>query len=575
MSDKILNSFDTWITAQGLKSKGRNYSIDNISLEGITRLRKLILELAIRGKLVPQNPRELSASQILKKMKEEEQYLCERKLIKKPKTLPEPIENEYPFELPTGWAYTRLNSIGEWGAGSTPSRNNLKYYGGDIPWFKSGELKGDFISESEETITEAALNESSLRYNKVGDVLIAMYGANIGQTSILQIPATTNQAVCACTPFAGLNNVFLLKLLRAYNERFIKMGAGGAQPNISREKIIATVIALPPEEEQKRIVSKVDELMALCDELEKQETDHLRTHQLLVETLLGTLTQAQNADELTQAWSRLEAHFDELFITEESVDQLKQTILQLAIMGKLVPQDAKDEPASELLKKIEGEEKELIEKKLIKKPKSLPKIEDSEFPFQLPTGWTYTRLNNIGEWGAGATPSRSNSSYYGGEIAWFKSGELKGDYITSSEETVTELALKETSLRFNKKGDVLIAMYGATIGQASILEIPATTNQAVCACTPFGGIYNVFLLQLLRAYKSRFIGMGAGGAQPNISREKIIATVIALPPEKEQMRIVSKISELFSICDSLKERIQQAQVIKNDMATSVLDFVDV
>jgi len=132
--------------------------------------------------------------------------------------------------------------------------------------------------------------------------------------------------------------------------------------------------------------------------------------------------------------------------------------------------------------------------------------------------------------GAGATPLRGKHVYYGGSIPWFKSGELTGDYISSSEEYITDLALKETSLRYNKIGDVLIAMYGATIGKTSILEVPATTNQAVCACTPFKGIYNVFLLTLLKAYKNRFITMGAGGAQPNISREKIIATVIALPP---------------------------------------------
>ena len=155
---------------------------------------------------------------------------------------------------------------------------------------------------------------------------------------------------------------------------------------------------------------------------------------------------------------------------------------------------------------------------MIKSTKPLPPIQEDEKPFELPNGWEWVRLGEIGDWGAGATPLRSKLSYYGGSIPWFKSGELTSDYIDKSEETITELALAECSLRLNKKGDVLIAMYGATIGKTSILNVDGTTNQAVCACTPFLKDITKYLLLLLKAYKPRFIILGSGGAQPNISR---------------------------------------------------------
>jgi len=286
MLDVITDNLDVWTTAQKQKKAVGRGRAKKDEAYGIKKLRELILELAVRGKLVPQDASDEPASVLLDKIEEEREQLVKEKKIKKPKLLPKLSDNDAPFLLPHGWGFVRLNDLGEWGAGATPLRSNTEYYGGIIPWFKSGELVGDYISVSEETITELALKETSVRYNKIGDVLIAMYGATIGKTSILDVPATTNQAVCACTPFSGIANIFLLTLLKAYKSRFIGMGAGGAQPNISKEKIIAIVIALPPTNEQHRIVAKVDELMALCDQLEQEQADHQATHQTLVETLL-------------------------------------------------------------------------------------------------------------------------------------------------------------------------------------------------------------------------------------------------------------------------------------------------
>ena len=168
----------------------------------------------------------------------------------------EPVRLEdLPFEIPDSWCWARLGSVGDWGAGATPARTNSQYYCGNIPWLKTGELNNDTVYDSEEHITDEALQNCSLRYCHIGDVLIAMYGATIGKLAIAGVPLTTNQACCACTPYEGIYNLYLFYFLMEEKDNFTQMGFGGAQPNISKEKIVKHLFPVPPYEEQKRIVS--------------------------------------------------------------------------------------------------------------------------------------------------------------------------------------------------------------------------------------------------------------------------------------------------------------------------------
>jgi type I restriction enzyme S subunit len=231
-----------------------------------------------------------------------------------------------------------------------------------------------------------------------------------------------------------------------------------------------------------------------------------------------------------------------------------------------VPQDPTDEPASVLLARIREEKARLVKEKKIKKDKNesliyrgddnsyyekfadgTVKCIDEEIPFEIPQGWEWARMGSIGNWGAGATPSRGNSAYYkDGEILWLKTGELNDGVIYDSEEKITQLALRECSLKLNKVGDVLIAMYGATIGKLGIVGQELTTNQACCGCTPYEGIYNYYLFYFLMANKTNFIKQGEGGAQPNISRDKLVKFLIPLPPLQEQKRIVMALDNVLA-----------------------------
>ena len=469
------------------------------------KLRQKILDLAIRGKLVPQDPNDEPASVLLERIKAEKERLIKEGKIKRSKktakTSDTPHYENVPFEIPGNWVWTTLGNIGIWQSGGTPSRSNKSYYGGNIPWLKTGDLNDGLIINIPESITEEAVANSSAKINPTGSVLMAMYGATIGKLGILTFPATTNQACCACIEYYAITQYYLFYFLLSHRDIFIAKGGGGAQPNISKEIIVNTAIPLPPLPEQERIIIEIERWFAFIDEIEQSKTD-----------------------------------------LQFIVKKAKSKILDLAIHGKLVPQDPNDEPASELLKRIN--------------PKTEITCDNAHYqnlPFNIPSKWIWTTLGQIGKWQSGSTPNRLNKDYYGGNIPWLKTGDLNDGYITHISENITEKALNETPVKLNPKGCVLIAMYGATIGKIGMLTYPATTNQACCACDVLHGIEKEYLFYFLLSYREKFIKLGSGGAQPNISKEKIINTYIPIPPHSEQKRIVATIHKIFAKLDTITE----------------------
>ena len=221
-------------------------------IELVSHAKSKVLDLAIHGKLVPQNSSDEPASELLKRINPKAEITC---------------DNPQYGKLPNGWCETLLGNIGTWQSGATPSRLRKEYYGGSIPWLKTGDLNDGIVQSIPECITERALEETSVKLNPAGSILIAMYGATIGRIGILSKPATTNQACCACVDYLP-EKKFLFYFLLANRENFIAMGGGGAQPNISKEKIIHTHIPLPPQQEQHRIVAKIEELFTQLDKIE-------------------------------------------------------------------------------------------------------------------------------------------------------------------------------------------------------------------------------------------------------------------------------------------------------------------
>ncbi len=286
------------------------------------------------------------------------------------------IDEEIPFEIPQGWEWSRMGSIGDWGAGATPAKGNTSYYGGNILWLRTGELNNSIVNDTEIKITDKALKECSLRMNKAGDVLIAMYGATIGKVAIAGCELTTNQACCACTPI-GIFNYYLFYFLMESQVDFIKKGEGGAQPNISREKLVAHLMPIPPIQEQHRIVERIKDVLPLIDKY------------ALSQIALDELNRSIN-------------------------DKLKKSILQEAIQGKLVPQIVDEDTAQELLEQIKTEKEKLVKDGKLKKSaltdsviykgddnkyfekigKTVTEVTD-EIPFEIPITWQWVRIKDI------------------------------------------------------------------------------------------------------------------------------------------------------------------------------------
>lgn len=466
------------------------------------KLRQKILDLAIRGKLVPQDPNDEPASVLLERIRAEKERLIKEGKIKRSKKSASdtPHYENVPYDLPEGWEWQKLGDIGTWQSGATPSRLNKDYYGGDIPWLKTGDLNDDYIYEIPETITQKALEETSVKLNPAGSVLIAMYGATIGKVGILTFPATTNQACCACVDYQGIEKMYLFYFLLSHKEEFIMLGGGGAQPNISKEKIVDTFIPIPPLLEQNRIVNAIEQWFYLIDTLETAKED-LKT----------------------------------------SIEHAKSKILDLAIHGKLVPQDSNDEPAIELLKRIN--------------PKFSP-CDNAHDTNQLPDSWCWSTLGDVCSFISGY--SYSSSEYKKAGIPLVRISDIN-DGIISLDNCAYIQPQGERNV-YLQKGDILIAMSGATTGKMGIYmnEESAILNQrvGVVRVTDSKIISEKYRDYFLYRKSSDILKLAYGGAQPNISGKMICSLLLPLPPYSEQLRIVAKIEELFAVFDEIQKSIE-------------------
>jgi type I restriction enzyme S subunit len=392
----LTDHIDIWTGANTAKRSGRGRSSGSAaSVYGIKKLRELILELAVRGKLVPQAANDEPASELLKRIQAEKANLITEGKEKRVKPLPSITEEESLFTLPTGWLWVRLDDIGNTFIGLTYSPKDISNNG--TPVLRSSNIKNGKIDLIDLVRVDGNI-KSSLFVNE-GDLLICARNGSkslVGKTAMIKSLNEPMVFGAFMAIYKSKLNFYIEVFLNSPIFRSFLDGVETTTINqITQNNLKTTLVPLPPLAEQHRIVAKVDELMALCDQLEAQHNNAAEAHEKLVSHLLGTLTQSQNAEDFSANWQRISTHFDVLFTTEASIDDLKQTLLQLAVMGKLVPQDPHDEPASELLKRIQAEKTKLIAEGKIKKEKPLAPIGEDEKPFELPIGWEYSKLGYL------------------------------------------------------------------------------------------------------------------------------------------------------------------------------------
>lgn len=445
------------------------------------------------------------------------------------------IADEVPFDIPESWEWVRLGNIGDWGSGATPNRTTPEYYNGNIPWLKTGDLNDNYITDIPETITELALAKTSVRLNPIGSVLIAMYGATIGKLGILKIPATTNQACCACVPFTDIYNEFLFYFLMSQKVAFVKRGEGGAQPNISKEKIVSTLMPLPPVAEQKRIVEKLRILQPYIDYYAVLEKSDIK-------------------------------------LTQSFPEKLKKSILQYAVQGKLVPQDPADEPASVLLERIRAEKEQLIKEGKIKRDKhesvifrrdnSYYEISgknevciDDQIPFDVPESWEWTRTGSLfqvnprnrlpDDLDAGFMPMPLLSDGFGNhhDFQIRKWKEIKTGFTHFADGDI--VIAKITPCFQNRKSAVISGLpngFGAGTTELHVLR-DHTKKLFMPYC---------LLIYKTHAFIEKGIKNFSGTAgQQRIGKELISDYLIPIPPLEEQKRIVSAVESIFKKLDDL------------------------
>lgn len=438
------------------------------------------------------------------------------------------IDDEIPFKIPDGWEWCRVSSLFQINpkvvakddaiAAFIPMEAIFAGYGSDFRYYekKWKEIKSGYTSFADNDIAFAKItpcfqNRKSVIFKGLPNGI----GAGTTELKILRTYGET------------LNRWFVLYFLESpyFIDEAIFKGTANQQ-RIIVGYLENKLFPLPSLAEQERIVEKVRVIMPVIDKYSKSQ-EHLNK------------------------------------INTELNESLKKSILQEAIQGKLVPQIAEEGTAQELLEQIRQEKLQLVKEGKLKKSALTDSVifkgDDNKYyeqvnkkclditeqiPFEIPENWVWVRMGQIGNWGAGSTPQRGDANYYNGKILWLKTGELNNGIVYDTEEKVTQKAFQDCSLRMNKIGDVLIAMYGATIGKLAIVGKELTTNQACCGCTPYL-IYNWYLFYFLMASRDSFIKKGEGGAQPNISRVKLVEHLIPLPPLKEQYRIVTQIEKLF------------------------------
>ena len=510
-----------------------------------TSLRKAILQAAITGQLISNVDGETeTGKQLLDRIIEErnkkllaewEEKLKENPKTKKPTQIvaSEIDDEDIPFEIPESWCWCRLGDVC-YKIGDIDHKMPKEVVDG-IPYISPRDFTEtdiDFINAKK--ISQEDFDDLSKKMKpKRGDIIFPRYGT-IGTVRLVNVDFNFLVSYSCCTissmrNFVSEKFIFYALQSKHIKEEIEKYINKTTQPNVGLESIKQFLFPLPPLAVQNAIVEKLEEVLPLVDAYENVVLQKEELKNALPDKVKKAILQEAIQGKLTESWRKTAT-------IEETDKQLLDRIIE--------------ERNAKLLAEWEEAKKKNPK---AKKPTLIvaSEIDEEDIPFEVPDSWCWCRLGDVGDWKAGSTPSRSNPKFYNGNIPWLKTGDLTDDFVDVIPECISEIALESCSIRLNPVGSVLIAMYGATIGKLGILNIEATTNQACCACITHEPISNKYLFYYLMSQKKALTEKAEGGAQPNISREKLVIHPFPLPPLAEQKKIVEIIDQMLPLCEKL------------------------
>ena len=573
-----------------------NFIIDNFdklfnSEESLKRLEEIILDLAVKGKLVSQDPNDEPVSILLEKIKaEKEQHIKDRK-IKKDKDLESITEEEIPFEIPDSWQWVRLGELGNIFNGNSVNEKEKKEKYEDlldgVDYIATKDVDKDTNEINYNNGIKIPYDEPKFKYLKANSVLICAEGGSAGKKI-----AFTDREICfgnklfAIEPYENGMYKYIFynyKCNYFYNQfsNFMTGIIGG----ISSNNFKTLLFPLPPLAEQKRIVEKVDKLKELINPFREKIQKRDKARQVLKASIMNEIEKSNSNHDLLENLELIFRNFDTVVKTKEDIKDIRDLVLSLAVKGKLVPQDPNDEPASILLKKIKTEKEQLIKDKKIKKDKDLAPISEEEIPFEIPESWEWVRLGQISEFLNGFA-FKSSSYVLDSKNQIIRLGNVKNDnLLLESNPVYVPDEIAEISIKYKLEvNDILVTLTGTRdrrdyfytllIDEQMIGDRNLFLNQRV-GCIKVNNSLNPKLINsyLKTAYVLNQIFLTETGTanQGNIGSTATQELILPLPPLAEQKRIVLQVEKLMKVCDELEKLVEKSQKEESLLMGSIMN----
>ena len=536
--------------------------------DSVSKLRQFILQLAVQGKLTEQGPSDEPVDQLLSRIQSEKNRLYDEGEIRKPRSLDPVSKEEVWHPIPNHWVWTKLGEVGRIKGGNTPKTSVDEYWADDgIPWLTPADLNGlqsKTISRGARDISQSGLDNCSAKLLPAGTVLFSSR-APIGYVAIAANPIATNQGFKNVRPYETGMSEYIYYFLKFAGERINREASGTTFTEVSGKDVANIPFPLPPLEEQQRIVATVDRLMDECDTLEAQQDAAEQVRVRCTEAATHALQTADTPAAVRTAWHRLRDHFDALCATPDDVDALRETILQLAVQGKLTEQDPSDEPAEKLLERIQAEKQRLYEAGEIRKPKTIAPPQESDYLFELPECWIWSRFSDV----ATIVSDRVDPTDFPQMPHISPANIEQGTGKLLPFNTIEEDGVTSSKSRF-QPGHIVYSKIRPNLKKAIIAEF-----EGLCSADMYplrSHINTVYLLQymLSESFTQQVTDGDNRVAMPKTNQSELRRVVVPLPPLNEQQRIVATVDRLMEACDALEAQLERRQALGAELLDAVL-----